>query len=417
MKAAIHYIVKGRFIRCTTADQIDFVNFEESFVDENPILAREKAFDYLENYLHVLGLSSENTLDRFKPENEEIEIDSTKELFDTKHEYSIEELKAKILHDVSQNVGGNFRDVLNFNYGIGIFLIMNLPIPHPGIDLKDFEPEDYPIYGIDYDGVLFDLETIIDGLTTEYDYYKHFKYETKGYETKVSYHYSGKSLPEEENILKTPFDWNELFDHSRNKASIEPPELLTGDVLPTEIQTPVVKSTLINDNTYLSTKVKELLKKGEGKAIEYKTTLLFNPETQKGIKGKGIIAKTICSFLNSIGGHLLIGVNDKSVPVGLNADFKRSNKSDPKDFFKLEFDKMIRNNFNKKVHLYVNGDFLDIDGKVIFLVTIEPSHRPVFMNWYEEKLFFIRGQASSELLTDIETIVEYCLDQKCFLKS
>jgi hypothetical protein len=286
---------------------------------------------------------------------------------------------------------------------------LNTPIFPPETLVNDYEPEDYPIYGIDFNGDLFYPEILIDGLTSEFQYYEHFKYDTKEYAINIMYSNSGEPEPEEETILATPFDWKELFAKQLTEANSQFSGILTGDPkLPNEQIATSTKPLIASLLDYPTEKIKELLNRGEGKVIEYKSTLLFNPESHKGIKGKGVIAKTICSFLNSCGGYLFIGVNDKSVPIGLNSDFKRFNNDNPKD---------IRNVFIRKVNQYVNGDFFEIDGKDIFIVLIEPSDRPVFMNWQEEKLFFIRGQASSQLVTDTEEIVQYCLDQKNFLKS
>ena len=419
MKAAIHYIVKGKFIRCTTADQIDFVKFDELFEDENPILARERAFEYFQNYLDVLLDSDKNVRDRFKSQYTILKELSLPELPPINESSTTEEIKERLKYfNENYNIKSDFRDRIDVFNGIGIYLIMNVPIVPPSVIVDDYEPEDYPIFGLDFNQDVFDPKVMIDGLTSEFQYYEHFKYDTKDYAIQIKYHYSGEPEPEEETILDTPFDWKELFAEQLTEANSQFSGKLTGDPkLPNEQIATSTKPLIASLLDYSSEKIKELLNRGEGKVIEYKSTLLFNPESHKGIKGKGVIAKTICSFLNSCGGYLFIGVNDKSVPIGLISDFKRFNKDNPKDSFKLEFDKMIREFFLRKVNQYVNGDFFEIDGKDIFIVLIEPSDRPVFMNWREDKLFFIRGQASSQLVTDTEEIVQYCLDQKNFLKS
>ena len=54
MKVAFHYIIKAKLIRFTEGNGIDFSEFEEKFEDENPIIAREKAFNRYQSYIDVL---------------------------------------------------------------------------------------------------------------------------------------------------------------------------------------------------------------------------------------------------------------------------------------------------------------------------------------------------------------------------
>jgi hypothetical protein len=421
MKAAIHYVVKGKFIRCTTADQIDFVQFEEVFEDEIPIHARERAFDFFDSYIDVLIDSKENVCDRFKPQystSQDLSITAPPPInkLSTLEEF---EKHIELYKEYYNNSSSSFREHVDIYNGIGIFLVMNVPIYPIDIETTDFQPEDYPIFGIDFNGDVFYPEVLIDGLTSEFDYYNHFKFETKDYAIKAIYHYSGAPKPEEVTILKTPFDWEELFIQESNQVpDIETIPLQGDPILPNILARQPIKASTLQIYSSTPESVRDILLKGEGKQIEYKSTLLFNPATNKGgISKKGVIAKTICSFLNSLGGFLFIGINDKGIPIGLDSDFSLSNKSDPQDFFKLEFDEMIYHFFGRDVHEYINGDFVDIDGKVIFLVTVSPSILPVFMAGQESKMFYIRGTASSQLLTDIEEITKYCLAHKNFIKS
>ena len=418
MSVPFHYVVKGRFIRRAKSDQLDFVCFEKKFEHNNPILARISAFQYFENYLDVLNDSGEDIKDRFKPQNtNEKEVPPS----DAPHLAGIDtiselEERLKFHQKYYDQDHYYFRDRLEFINGIGIFLIMDAPLPSDSIDSTQFESEDYPIYGIDHNGDLFYPEVLIDGLTTEYDYYHQFKFDTQDYLINVKYHYSGKLEPEEEIILKTPFDWDKLFSETEAMHRNRNVPLMGDPFLPDFRNLSIVDVSVLQIVTYSIDTIKEFLKKGEGKQIEFKSTLLFNPQSQRaGIGIKAVIAKTICSFLNTIGGLLFIGVNDSGKIIGLNSDFKLSDKSDPKDFFKLEFDEMIYHFFTRDVHTYIQGDFVTIENKTIFLVTVHPSRKPVFAKNKEGKKFFIRGTASSQLLDDPEEITNYCLAHHNFI--
>lgn len=56
----------------------------------------------------------------------------------------------------------------------------------------------------------------------------------------------------------------------------------------------------------------KIIGKDEGETLEYKAVL---PPSI-------LMAKIICSFANTEGGHLVLGVNDKKQPVGLSSDFQ-----------------------------------------------------------------------------------------------
>ena len=54
MKAAFHYIVKSKRIDFNSSNKINFVEYEQIFENENPIIAREKAFSHYQSIIDVL---------------------------------------------------------------------------------------------------------------------------------------------------------------------------------------------------------------------------------------------------------------------------------------------------------------------------------------------------------------------------
>ncbi|MGN6297575.1 MAG: hypothetical protein ACTHM7_12390 [Ginsengibacter sp.] len=54
MKAAFHYLVKAKLIRKKGDNELDFEEISKTFEDENPIIAREEAFDYFQNLIDIL---------------------------------------------------------------------------------------------------------------------------------------------------------------------------------------------------------------------------------------------------------------------------------------------------------------------------------------------------------------------------
>ena len=52
VQPAIYYIIKGRYYYSTTL--MKFIAFEKSFINQNPIEAREQAFSFYSNYATIL---------------------------------------------------------------------------------------------------------------------------------------------------------------------------------------------------------------------------------------------------------------------------------------------------------------------------------------------------------------------------
>ena len=157
--------------------------------------------------------------------------------------------------------------------------------------------------------------------------------------------------------------------------------------------------------------LKDLIQKGESQQVEFKPSLVYN-FSKKGYSKqvRFIIAKVICSFLNSKGGKLFVGVNDNGTLQGLSYDFSltRPEGKDPRDYFRLEVDRIIREYF-KSTASDISGDFEIIDGVEIFVFTVFPSKFPIFIEGLNGKEFFVRLTTSCEPYTDIEVIVRYCL--------
>lgn len=366
MKAAIHYLVKAKLIRFREAGEIEFLEVDEQFDDENPIEARERAFVYYQNFIDVLleGKGKQYMSDKQARAELVSFIDpGTKTKFEIgNNEYELSD---------------------SFGNGIGIFIAIDQP-------LGDTIGSECIIHGIGNIGSSDDPQYLMDGLNTEFSYYKSFGYDTKNYEQIIVFYECDIEEAGVNVILKTPFDWSGLD---------KPTESEENEELTTE------------SNDEIS--IEQLIKNGESNQVEFKPTLLYNFSSGKGgISIKGIIAKAICAFLNSRGGFLFIGVTDKGEIQGLEHDYKLAGDKNPKDFFQLEFDQMLSHFLTFSVKNNVVGQFCELEGKEFFMVTVFPSkHRPIFLNGQAGKEFYVRGEASSQPLTDIEKIVNYCIDR------
>ena len=396
MNTALHYIVKKKLIRSIKDGEIDFVEFNEEFKNSNPITAREEAFRHYQNYIDVLheGKDREYRDDR-----------------------RAREILASFI-DPRINIGEKALDISEiYGNGIGVYMVIDEPISsrksdyskNHEIDFDDKVGDEILIHGI-YSFGRDDPQTLMGGLNDEFRYYEHYGYNIKDYKRVVNFYEceSGETEPNE--ILDTPFNWTG-YDVPYYEES--------------KTYEPQTESNI--------TRYKKLIDGGENNQVEFKPNLLYYHDKNKEWSGynlyvRHIIAKVICSFLNSNGGHLFVGVQDNKEVTGLAYDYSlaRPEGKDPKDYFTLQVDKIIRDYF-KSIAGNINGEFALIDGKEIYVFTVFPSKRkPVFINEYAKykytksvsidkqysKEFYVRLAGSScEPYTDIEDIANYCIEK------
>jgi len=231
-------------------------------------------------------------------------------------------------------------------------------------------------------------------LLYELEYYKHYNYEIKNTNTKVTYCVKdawedgledGAIIPGE--ILKTPFNW-EGYDKPYWWGEPE------------------------NDETEpIPPPIEELIQQGESNKVEFKTTLHFRT-SKETIKIHDSIPKTICAFLNSNGGLLFVGIKDNKAIEGLGFDFSLANGNNPKDYFLLEFDKMLQDFIGFSIKSNISGEFYEIEEKEIFYISVRPSkNRIIFLKGKEGKELYVRGVASTRQIKDPEEIINYWKDK------
>lgn len=132
--------------------------------------------------------------------------------------------------------------------------------------------------------------------------------------------------------------------------------------------------------------VLDLIKKGEKRNVEFKSTLRVNlhtKETDKKIEHS--ILKTIAGFLNTKGGTLLIGVNDSGEILGIEND-NFSNK----DKFNLHFTNLIKQYLGRKYFQFLNFELVKIGNKEILKVDCFKSSKSVFLKFGENEELYIR---------------------------
>jgi len=150
-------------------------------------------------------------------------------------------------------------------------------------------------------------------------------------------------------------------------------------------------------------KIKSEIRSGEGKHIEFKETIaLCMRENERRDYVETSILKTICGFLNSDGGVLIVGVNDFGVINGVDHEMNKLYKNSNDEYLKK-----VRNMIHSKIGMdlseFIDWNIHDIDGKKVLRFVIKASKKPVFFNKTD---FYIRTNPATDKLEG-EQLVSY----------
>ena len=143
----------------------------------------------------------------------------------------------------------------------------------------------------------------------------------------------------------------------------------------------------------------DLLNKDEHENLEFKSSFRWDTRqnTVNHILEKSVM-KTIAAFLNSRGGHLVIGVDDDKAVVGLAADYSSLVRKDA-DGFENHFTQIFHNMIGAEFRQFVKLNWSHVEGKECCVVSVSPSRKPAYLkgeNNSEE--FYIRtGNGTTSL--------------------
>lgn len=156
---------------------------------------------------------------------------------------------------------------------------------------------------------------------------------------------------------------------------------------------------LANDSDYLL----ELIRRGESKKLEFKSTLRLNLMTGKPDKEiEHAVLKTIVAYLNTDGGVLLVGVSNEGGILGIETDgFLNEDK------FLLHFKQLLKQRIGLAYSPLIDYRLLPVNGKKVMEVVCQKSDEAVFLKPSKgDEEFFIRIGPSSERLTGSK-LLEY----------
>jgi putative two-component system response regulator len=151
--------------------------------------------------------------------------------------------------------------------------------------------------------------------------------------------------------------------------------------------------------------LKALIPYGESETLEFKSTLRHNLHSGKNDKAmENAVLKSIAGFLNSQGGHLLVGVDDAGIILGLKKDGFPN-----RDRALLHLNALICEHLGSQVAPYIRSSLLEVDGNEVLSVQCISAPMPIFMNRAGTEAFYVRmGPASrqlspSELLAHVQS--------------
>jgi type I restriction enzyme R subunit len=154
---------------------------------------------------------------------------------------------------------------------------------------------------------------------------------------------------------------------------------------------------LFDNYLHAHRQAEELIKRGESKTLEFKSTLRWNLREDK--KDDRIIThsvlKTIAAFLNTAGGDLLIGVADDGTVTGIEPD-----RLENDDEFMRHLAQAVRNGLGERAGTCIDPKTQIVQGKTVCLVSCQRSPEPVFLKWKEIETspsgdFYIRSGPGS----------------------
>lgn len=134
--------------------------------------------------------------------------------------------------------------------------------------------------------------------------------------------------------------------------------------------------------------IKDAIERGEGKRIEFKSFLEYNPFTKMDdSKQIDKVMQGICGFLNAEGGILLIGItNDKKI-IGIEDEYRTYGRDKKNtDGFQLKLGDAISNCIDNNAIKFIEIEFSKINEHDVCGIVIKKSDTP---RYFKDR-FFVR---------------------------
>jgi len=139
-----------------------------------------------------------------------------------------------------------------------------------------------------------------------------------------------------------------------------------------------IKNFLFDQYLRAHRNAEELIKRGESKTLEFKSSLRWNlkEDRQDDKLVTHAVLKTIAAFLNTEGGDLLIGVADNGAIVGIEKD-----RLEGDDKFMRHLAQVVRNGLGDRAGTCIDPTTQVVQGKTVCVVSCQRSPEPVNLKW------------------------------------
>jgi len=113
------------------------------------------------------------------------------------------------------------------------------------------------------------------------------------------------------------------------------------------------------------------------------------------------VIKTIAAFLNTDGGHLLVGIADDGTLTGIQNEVELLFKN--RDKFLLHLKNLLKSKIGEQFYPYIDQRIVDVSGKDILVVACDESASEVFV---DQKDFYVRTNPATDRLEG-RRLIEY----------
>jgi ATP-dependent Lon protease len=142
------------------------------------------------------------------------------------------------------------------------------------------------------------------------------------------------------------------------------------------------------------TSISDIIRSGESNTVEFKSSLRANLHTNRpDPKIEHAVLKTIAAFLNTHGGTVVIGADDKGTALGLDNDGFQT-----EDKMNQHLANLIRDRLGPHHAFCLHPQFVDYDGKRLLIVRCDPAKSPAYVKEGNAEYFYVRtGATTSEV--------------------
>ncbi len=136
--------------------------------------------------------------------------------------------------------------------------------------------------------------------------------------------------------------------------------------------------------------LEDLLPQEENEGLEFKSSFRWDLRQNKVNKSLERSAmKTITAFLNSDGGDLVIGVDDRKNVIGVSYDYNSLPKQNS-DGFENHFTNVFHGMIGPEFRQFVKLSWHKASNKEFCLIKVIPANKPAYLKTDENEEFYIR---------------------------